>query len=1081
MMNDNSVNNSEDLELKSVKDVSSHHEDVGESKVDEAQADYKELDEENVRKDSSQHKDSSYQRPSSLAPPSEIALDDNDDDDNDDDEKVQLTSADIRKLVQEEKRRRSRNSKQNVPNQKLPAPDLEEDGEDEAQAESIRNDKDLEYHLTAKKPEKKPKTRYTPIFLRDPRKFVDAGYKIHLQNIKLFIVITMYNEEPDEMVLTLRGICDNVRIMMKKMAAPELWKQIAVCIVSDGREKANKATLNFLSDIGLYSEKKVQKVLKAKDPETIGCHLFEGTATFVDHPDLGTYFPPLQMMFALKEHNAGKIDSHWWFFEAFSQYLKPEYCFLIDVGTKPRRKAFFHLYRAFERNDQIAGACGQITTRNVANFNPIIAAQHFEYKIANLLDKAMESICGFISVLPGAFSAYRFEALNGEPLRKYFHHIEARTVDTTPFEANMYLAEDRILCFELFARKDCSYTLHYVKDSIAETDVPTTLVDLLKQRRRWINGSFFAMLYAILGFYRVLSETNHSFSRKLVSIFEFGYYLISIVLNWLLIGCFYLTTYFAVKWIFANNTIAIVFLIMLVAAIILQFLCGLSEKPIRFANVYRFSSFFLGVMFTFVSAYTLYYIITTSNNDYNWLLLMSLGVSFGIYIFAGLLYRELLSVFLSFSQYWFMIPTFVVIFTVYSMCNVHDISWGTKNLDTSNVGKVSDAEFARKKKEAEAMRLKQEQTFLNFRLRVVFFWVLCNGALVAVFTLFSDTIGSVSFLFIIFCIVLYSNGVRLFGSIMYWISIAITRAEEKDQNNVEKRYFRNMRRFAKSVRDESGYAEDNSGMTCMKFWFVFVRPRTWVAISNTLFVSGLIGISAAAWCLVTGALSVPLLLLFPIGPFAICGFALSWRLLARMEFEFNSNDGHVARILGIDSTAAHRSALKCPPVNVEYKTGEYFLYMRTLLSDHFTFKALLYFLVPKLIVFGISWFFAVGFFGVSLLLIFQGSMRTGCTAGNDSLICIGYNAAIAGDWHSFEWLKWLISNPLASIISVPLGIVLFILTCHFVNWLDSRSRSLASHFLGEQILTLQDKRKMMLAKREQDDEDEDSLIFTKTL
>ena len=33
------------------------------------------------------------------------------------------------------------------------------------------------------------------------------------------------------------------------------------------------------------------------------------------------------------------------------------------------------------------------------------------------------------------------------------------------YQGNMYLAEDRILCFELIARQDCSWTMHYVKDA----------------------------------------------------------------------------------------------------------------------------------------------------------------------------------------------------------------------------------------------------------------------------------------------------------------------------------------------------------------------------------------------------------------------------------------------------------------------------------------------------------------------------------------------------------------------------------------------------------------------------------------
>ena len=44
-------------------------------------------------------------------------------------------------------------------------------------------------------------------------------------------------------------------------------------------------------------------------------------------------------------------------------------------------------------------------------------------------------------------------------------------------ERNMYLAEDRILCFELVAKAGAKWTLTYVKPSKAETDVPGTIIE----------------------------------------------------------------------------------------------------------------------------------------------------------------------------------------------------------------------------------------------------------------------------------------------------------------------------------------------------------------------------------------------------------------------------------------------------------------------------------------------------------------------------------------------------------------------------------------------------------------------------
>ena len=44
-------------------------------------------------------------------------------------------------------------------------------------------------------------------------------------------------------------------------------------------------------------------------------------------------------------------------------------------------------------------------------FFDIQRAQQLEYHFAHLVDKSFESLFGFIHVLPGAFSAYRMEAL----------------------------------------------------------------------------------------------------------------------------------------------------------------------------------------------------------------------------------------------------------------------------------------------------------------------------------------------------------------------------------------------------------------------------------------------------------------------------------------------------------------------------------------------------------------------------------------------------------------------------------------------------------------------------------------------
>ena len=268
--------------------------------------------------------------------------------------------------------------------------------------------------------------------------------------------------------MTLRGIAENVQFMCGTYGE-SVWEDLAVAIVSDGRSKANEKTLDWMTQRGLFDE----KLMTVEEVGlNVDMHLFEHTMQMVkswnQQVSKGAYYKPLQAIFALKQLNAGKLNSHLWFFNAFAEQLLPEYTVLLDVGTIPGKDAIFRLIRSMDRDPFMAGVCGEIAVYEPKLGNFIEASQNFEYKISNIMDKSLESIFGFISVLPGAFSAYRYCAIRmddeGEgPLAEYFRSINSSMRELGPFKGNMYLAEDRILCFELLSRKGCKWTLHYVK------------------------------------------------------------------------------------------------------------------------------------------------------------------------------------------------------------------------------------------------------------------------------------------------------------------------------------------------------------------------------------------------------------------------------------------------------------------------------------------------------------------------------------------------------------------------------------------------------------------------------------------
>ena len=69
---------------------------------------------------------------------------------------------------------------------------------------------------------------------------------------------------------------------------------------------------------------------------------------------------PVQIIFCLKEKNQKKINSHRWFFNAFGPILEPNVCVLLDVGTMPGPTSIYHLWKAFDINSNVGGACGEI-------------------------------------------------------------------------------------------------------------------------------------------------------------------------------------------------------------------------------------------------------------------------------------------------------------------------------------------------------------------------------------------------------------------------------------------------------------------------------------------------------------------------------------------------------------------------------------------------------------------------------------------------------------------------------------------------------------------------------------------------
>nr|ANG56502.1 chitin synthase class I [Ustilago esculenta] len=653
----------------------------------------------------------------------------------------------------------------------------------------------LQTFLTRRLEDEFTTMRYSAVTC-DPDDFAAESFTlrpaIYGRHTELFIAITMYNEDEVLFCRTFHGVMKNIAHLCSRTKSrtwgKEGWKKVVVAIISDGRKKIHPRVLDCLAALGVYQDGVAKNMVDGKE---VQAHLYEYTTQLSIDSNLQFKgaergLVPMQIIFCLKEKNAKKINSHRWFFNAFCPILQPNVTILLDVGTRPENKSIYYLWKSFDLNSNVAGACGEICAETKGKWgvgplllNPLVAAQNFEYKISNILDKTTESVMGYISVLPGAFSAYRYIALQNDefghgPLASYFKGENLLGADADVFTSNMYLAEDRILCFELAAKRGHGWVLKYVKSARGVTDVPEGLPEFISQRRRWLNGSFFAAVYALYHTAQFV-RSGHNVWRKALLVFESFYSFVNMCFAWFGLANFYiffriLTTSledpaFKLRGIGVFN----VFMqYIYLGTVVASFIFAMGNRPQGskwkyWAAVIIFA--LLTVYMMVAAVLCISKVIGRVEHDAIYAqMVVSLLATYGVYLLSSLLACDPLHLVTSFLQYLLLAPTYINILNIYAFCNLHDFSWGTKGDTTvsKDLGAVvstgkgtveitlptaqADIDTAyddalnnlrtrpmiiRGDASNEEKAARQMDYYKNIRTNVVLAWALSNGVLAA--------------------------------------------------------------------------------------------------------------------------------------------------------------------------------------------------------------------------------------------------------------------------------------------------------------------------------------------------------------
>ncbi|ODV87248.1 glycosyltransferase family 2 protein [[Candida] arabinofermentans NRRL YB-2248] len=676
--------------------------------------------------------------------------------------------------------------------------------------------------------------------------FVEEGYTLRANDLdretEIIVCITMYNEDEVALTRTLNSVFENIAYLAKRKNSStwgkDSWKKVVVMIVADGRNKIAPGVLQILSAIGVYQEGIAKSFVNKKE---VQAHLFEYTAQLsIDESlkfagsDKGLC--PVQVVFCLKERNAKKINSHRWLFNAVCPVLEPKVCVLLDVGTRPNESAIYNLWKAFDLDSNVAGAAGEIVAMKGKMWrkliNPIVASQNFEYKMSNILDKPCESVFGYITVLPGALSAYRYTALKNHddgtgPLCSYFKgEVSDASMSQDIFSANMYLAEDRILAWELVAKRNAKWVLKYVKSAKGETDVPETLSEFISQRRRWLNGAFFAALYSQVHFYHIF-RTDHSALRKFFLHLEFIYQFFTLLFSIFSIANFYLIFYYLAGAMI--NLVAsggkVFFEIMnyiCICTLLSMLVISMGNRPQGAPRLFLASIILLTIcgLYSIISGFYFLALMLQANalGESSSLsfasICVSLASTYGLYVLMSLLYLDPWHIISSSLQYFLMLPAYTCLLQIYALCNTHDVTWGTKgdNVPTSSLGaatittndegqEVIKLEIVGDQRDIDSMyaenlyQLKErrktpvdmrdggvtkqvisgEDYYRDIRSRVVLFWVIANLILIMTITQIysADSINNNKYLAFILWSVFGFAIFRFLGSASFLVHLLI--------------------------------------------------------------------------------------------------------------------------------------------------------------------------------------------------------------------------------------------------------------------------------------------------------------------
>ncbi|XP_050407589.1 chitin synthase chs-1 [Patella vulgata] len=365
---------------------------------------------------------------------------------------------------------------------------------------------------------------------------------------------------------------------------------------------------------------------------------------------------------------------------------KNTFILALDGDTDFSSVAVRLLLDRMKKNDKAGAACGRI---HPIGSGPLVWYQKFEYAVGHWLQKATEHVFGCVLCSPGCFSLFRGSALMDENvMRKY---------TILPSEPGHYLqydqGEDRWLCTLLLQQ---GYRVDYAAAADSFTYAPESFNEFFNQRRRWMPSTL-ANIMDLLNDYKNTVAVNNNIS--ILYIIYQGTLMVSTILGPATVIMMIAGAYSAVF----KLPVVYSYLISLAPTIVYVIICLKSKAQTQLLAAGVLSTVYAFIM-VMVLAGTIIQAVTTDILNPSVLFVLALV---SLFTFAGLLHPYELFCLPPGALYFICIPSGYLLLVIYSLCNMDNVSWGTREIPK----KKSKAELAAEAK--AAAEKKKEVSFFS--------------------------------------------------------------------------------------------------------------------------------------------------------------------------------------------------------------------------------------------------------------------------------------------------------------------------------------------------------------------------------